>query len=78
MIRILKTILGLCFFPLLTIGLAQGIQEAVKVQTAVPVIVVEGSPYEFGQVSQGETVTHDFRVLNQGAAPLEIKEVKPG
>ena len=76
--RFLRTVFFACFFFVLGIALAQGAQEAVKEQTAVPVIVVEESIHDFGQVSQGEAVTHDFRVLNQGTAPLEIKKVKPG
>ena len=44
----------------------------------VPVIEVDTTTYEFGQVSQGEVVTHDFKVFNRGDAVLEIKQVKPG
>jgi hypothetical protein len=76
--RFLRTVFFACFFFVLGIGLAQGAQAVVEEQTAVPVIVVEESIHDFGQVSQGEAVTHDFRVLNQGTAPLEIKKVKPG
>lgn len=78
MIRIVRTVFLACLFSVLGVGLAQGTQEAVKKQSAAPVIVVEEPIHDFGQVSQGEAVTHDFRVLNQGTAPLEIKKVKPG
>jgi hypothetical protein len=78
MIRIIGTVFWACLFSVLGIGLVQGAQEAVKEQSAAPVIVVEEPIHDFGQVSQGEVVTHDFQVLNQGTVPLEIKKVKPG
>lgn len=46
--------------------------------TATPKIVLEKASYDFGKVSQGEIVKHDFRVVNRGKGELEIKEVKPG
>ena len=78
MIRIVRTVFWACLFSVLGIGLAQGTQEPVTEQDAVPVIVVEEPIHDFGRVSQGEAVIHDFRVLNKGTAPLEIKKVKPG
>jgi len=53
-------------------------EEANQGQAGVPIIVLEEPTYDFGQVSEGEVITHDFRVVNQGTAPLEIKNVKPG
>ncbi len=44
----------------------------------VPVIELDTTTYEFGRVSEGEVVTHDFKVFNRGNAVLEIKQVKPG
>ena len=76
--RLSRSVCFTFFFIVLGIGLAQGAKEVVKEQTAAPVIVVEEPTYNFGQVAQGESVTHDFRVLNQGTVPLEIKKVKPG
>ncbi|UCG79585.1 MAG: DUF1573 domain-containing protein [Desulfobacterales bacterium] len=72
--RILKQILCLCLVLTVWIGVAQ----ATGAKEAIPVIEVEGSIYEFPQVTQGEVVKHDFRVFNRGNAPLEIKKVKPG
>jgi hypothetical protein len=44
----------------------------------VPLIEIQESTHNFGQVSQGADVLHDFRVVNKGNAPLEIQSVKPG
>jgi hypothetical protein len=58
-------------------GIAQAAEEK-QAAGAVPVIHIEEPVYDFQQVSQGAVVKHDFRVLNQGKAPLEIKSVRPG
>lgn len=42
------------------------------------IVQVDERIHNFGQVSQGEVVRHDFKVLNKGDAILEIKSVKPG
>jgi len=34
--------------------------------------------FNFGEVGEGSKITHDFVVLNQGDAPLEIKKVSTG
>jgi hypothetical protein len=78
MIRIVKAVSWACLFSMFWIGFVQGAQETPGEQAAVPIIVVEEPIYDFGKVSQGDVVAHDFRVLNQGTAPLEIKKVKPG
>jgi hypothetical protein len=43
-----------------------------------PVIEIDAPTHDFGQVTEGEIVKHDFRVLNRGRTALEIKHVKPG
>jgi hypothetical protein len=43
-----------------------------------PVIEIDAPTHNFGQVTEGEIVKHDFRVLNRGWTTLEIKHVKPG
>jgi hypothetical protein len=43
-----------------------------------PKMVLEELQFEFGEVKEGEVVSHAFRVLNQGDEPLEIRKVKPG
>jgi len=49
-----------------------------EVKGPAPVMEVVESTHDFGQVAQGKVLTYDFRVLNKGDAPLEIKAVKPG
>ena len=80
MIRMFRTFLGACLFLVFWTGFIQAAEEANQGQgqAGVPMIVVEEPTYDFGQVSEGEVVTHDFRVVNKGTAPLEIKNVKPG
>jgi len=72
--RWLKGILCLCTVLAVCVGLtlAAGGKET------APVIEVEEPTYDFHQVTQGETVRHDFRVFNRGNKPLDIKKVKPG
>ena len=55
-----------------------GYTQAEVVKEALPIIEVEMPTYDFGRAPQGEVVKHDFRVFNRGAAPLDIKSVKPG
>lgn len=43
-----------------------------------PVIELKNDTYHFGQVKEGEIVTHDFKLFNRGETVLEIKKVKPG
>ena len=63
-------------FLLIVVGFpAIGAEEEKK---TVAMMVIEQSTHDFGQVSQGELVRHEFKVFNKGDAPLEIKSVKPG
>ena len=34
--------------------------------------------FDFGKVVDGIQITHDFKVLNRGNAPLVVKSVKTG
>jgi hypothetical protein len=43
-----------------------------------PKMVLEELEFDFGEVKEGEAVSHAFRVLNQGDQSLEIRKVKPG
>ncbi len=43
-----------------------------------PVVEVKAPSFNFGTVSRGEVVKHDFQVFNKGDVPLEIEKVKPG
>ncbi len=73
----MKTVkLALCVC--LTLVLLGSFVSAAEQDKASPVIEIKEPTYNFKQVSQGETVKHDFKVFNKGTAPLEIKNVKPG
>lgn len=43
-----------------------------------PTITIMERHYRFGEVNEGETITHDFLVLNSGDKVLEIQKVSPG
>ena len=74
MTKCLKGILCQCIVLMVWVGLSQAAEE----KKATPVIEVEKPLHDFQQVTEGETIKHDFLVFNRGKAPLEIKSVKPG
>ena len=41
-----------------------------------PIAFVAEAEYEFMQVLEGTEVTHDFKIKNNGNAPLNIEKVK--
>lgn len=52
--------------------------EPISEPVAQPKAVFPDSIFEFEPVMEGQEVTHDFIVRNQGEAELLIKRVKPG
>ena len=34
--------------------------------------------HDFGEVMEGEVISHDFTILNTGAEALQITDVRPG
>ncbi len=46
--------------------------------SGAPAVFFPEKTYEFPPVIDGAKVTHDFVVVNQGAAPLMINEVRTG
>lgn len=74
MTKWLKGILCQCLVLMVWVGLSLAAGE----NKATPVIEVEEPTHDFQQVTEGETIKHDFLVYNRGKAPLEIKSVKPG
>jgi hypothetical protein len=52
--------------------------ELYQVLPASPKAVVPVSRFEFESVVEGHQVVHEFRIQNQGQAPLEIEKVKTG
>lgn len=45
---------------------------------AQPKVSIAQTEFNFGEVKQGEMISHTFTVKNTGAANLEIKDVRPG
>lgn len=43
-----------------------------------PKMVVKQDTFNFGEVKEGKVIEHTFKVLNEGDAKLEIKNVRPG
>ena len=43
-----------------------------------PRAVLQETVFDAGSAREGTRVSHDFRVLNRGDAPLEILRVRPG
>ena len=41
-------------------------------------MVLKEQDFDFGEVKQGEVITHTFKVLNQGDEMLTIEKVNPG
>jgi hypothetical protein len=56
---------------------ASGSQETAK-KAPGPKFVVKESQFDFGKVAEGETLSHEFTVSNEGSEPLKIISVKPG
>jgi hypothetical protein len=46
--------------------------------TVGPKMVIKDKLFNAQQVKEGQVIVHDFKVLNTGDSPLEIKKVKPG
>ena len=45
--------------------------------TSEPKLVIDATNYDFGTVKSGSFVTHTFKIKNDGAADLVIKNVAP-
>lgn len=76
--RVLGAMVSVFLVLMLWVGFTQSEEQQPEEKKAdVPIIEVKTPTYEFQQVNQGETVEHEFQVLNRGTAPLEIKRVKP-
>jgi hypothetical protein len=43
-----------------------------------PRVEVAESVFNYGEVEEGETIRHDFKVRNSGLAELQISQVNPG
>ena len=43
-----------------------------------PKMIIEEKLFEMGEVKEGSTIEHAFKILNAGDAPLILTKVKPG
>ena len=79
MMRLFRPLFLACLILMVCAGVvgADG-NDSAEGQQGVPVIEVKERSFDFGTVSRGEVVKHDFQVLNRGDAPLKIENVKPG
>ncbi|RLB93461.1 MAG: hypothetical protein DRH43_05045 [Deltaproteobacteria bacterium] len=68
-----RVILWASLVLLMSVGFAKSAQT----KEAVPIVYVKSPVYDFHQVNQGDLIKHEFRVLNRGTAPLEIKSIRP-
>ena len=50
----------------------------VKEELKTPDSFFPEDSFDFGKVVDGTQITHDFKVLNRGPAPLVVKRVKTG
>ena len=57
---------------------AQGLnlEEEPKQQAGVPVMTFDSESFDFGEITQGQKVTHTFKFSNTGTAPLVISRVQ--
>jgi len=68
---ILALLPGLLFYPSVSRGLETPAPK-------IPLAFLPNGNYEFPQVVEGTSITHDFIILNKGAGPLKIERVKSG
>jgi len=57
--------------------LAAGAVLAQEPAAPQPKIVVPELMHDFGNMPRGDKLQHDFVLRNEGAAPLEVREVRP-
>jgi hypothetical protein len=50
-------------------------QIGVAIAENVPIIHIDPTTHTFPAVFEGETLSHDFTVMNKGSADLVIKDV---
>lgn len=68
-----------CFIvSLLALCIIFNVSLAVAQQTAVPLLVMEETSFDFKEVREGEVLEHAFKVMNKGGLTLAIDKVQPG
>ncbi|MBO0859677.1 MAG: DUF1573 domain-containing protein [Chloracidobacterium sp.] len=56
---------------------AQGVAQSGKTKPGAPKIALEEREFNFGQVKEGERLSHMFKIKNEGSADLVIQSVAP-
>ncbi len=51
---------------------------AVAKEEKTPKLIIRDGVFDGGTVNEGETIKHTFLIHNEGNAPLQIIDVKPG
>lgn len=59
------------------VALPLGVVICASVAQAQPKVLFPGAPWDFGQVLQDQSVSHQFEVKNEGTDTLFISRVKP-
>jgi hypothetical protein len=59
-------------------GIAILIYAQVFAQDDEPVLAIASPSFDAGAVWEGDTISHAFKVKNEGKAELRILEVRPG
>jgi Protein of unknown function (DUF1573) len=75
-----KNALGVAFLAAFVMGLgatARLVRADDNDHAKEPKMVVPETRYEFGTITEGHEVKHDFIVENKGQAPLIIQHVRP-
>ncbi|NOY68140.1 MAG: DUF1573 domain-containing protein [Deltaproteobacteria bacterium] len=70
--RMVRFLMACCFVAGICLIFGQGAMAADK----GPVAQVSEDTFDFGSISAGQDILHEFIIKNTGDAPLEIPSVK--
>ncbi len=74
--KALKLIILLSFFGGTVFSQTLDLQSEPKEETGVPVFEFTQTSHDFGEINQGDKVSHTFKFSNKGQAPLVISRVQ--
>ena len=52
--------------------------RALADEVSGPVVKVDNREFDFGEVKEGQSLEHTFKIFNKGDQELEIISVRPG
>jgi hypothetical protein len=67
-----------CVFVLTFLFLFTAFSASCAEQLSGPRMVIEENSFDCKEVKEGSVIQHNFKVLNKGDQPLQIKNVRPG